>query len=305
MKLGEIPRRELRALAAQGELHYRTGPFNIKLRSEIPDFLDTLADSYAASELLPATDTAHFRITMRPVTGVRQWLRPQVQFEVDEMVPFEPYPLDHAFPMYEWGVNWCIGTTGHIYLILHSAVVEKQGQGLILPAVPGSGKSTLCAGLVSRGWRLLSDEFAIIRHADGALMPVPRAAPLKNESIDIIRQYAPNLALGPQFDRTRKGTVVHMRPPADDLMRQGEPVQPRWVIFPKYGNGQATRLEPLGRGMALTRLSNNSFNYQVTMEAGFRSLVRLARGVDCYELPNGDLDEAVSAIDALLPGAQA
>jgi predicted ATPase len=29
---------------------------------------------------------------------------------------------------------------------------------VILPAPPGSGKSTLCAALVTRGWRLLSDE---------------------------------------------------------------------------------------------------------------------------------------------------
>ena len=48
--------------------------------------------------------------------------------------------------MYEWGVNWCIGTTGHCNLILHSAVVEKDGRGVILPAIPGSGKSTFVPG---------------------------------------------------------------------------------------------------------------------------------------------------------------
>jgi predicted ATPase len=33
-------------------------------------------------------------------------------------------------------------------------VVERDGHALILPAMPGSGKSTLTAALVQRGWRL-------------------------------------------------------------------------------------------------------------------------------------------------------
>ncbi len=289
--------------ARGGEFRYRTGPFNVALTTEREDFLATLVDCYQANELVPDDEPAHFRIRLRTVGGARRWFKPQVQFEVDGMEPFEPYPLDHAFPMYEWGVNWCIGTTGHIYLILHSAVVEKAGCAVLLPAIPGGGKSTLCAGLVSRGWRLLSDEFAIVRHADGMLMPLPRAAPLKNESIDVIRQYAPGLRLGPTFARTRKGTVVHMFPPVESIERQSQAAAPRWVIFPSFERGSPTELQPQNRAVALTKLSNNSFNYPVTMAAGFTSLTRLVRQVDCYELPNGDLDEAVQAVAGLFSEA--
>lgn len=293
------------ARARGGEFRYRTGPFNIALTTEREDFLATLVDCYPSNALLPDDEPAHFRIRLRAVGGARRWFKPQVQFEVDGMVPFDPYPLDHAFPMYEWGVNWCIGTTAHIYLILHSAVVEKDGSAVILPAIPGGGKSTLCAGLVSRGWRLLSDEFAIVRHRDGMLVPLPRAAPLKNESIDVIRHYAPGMRLGPTFARTRKGTVVHMFPPRDSLERQSEAASPRWLIFPHFERGGATELLPQSRAVALTKLSNNSFNYPVTMAAGFTSLTRLVRQVDCYELPNGDLDEAVQAVSGLVPGGGA
>lgn len=300
MKFSDLSWSDALDRAREGELRYRTGPFNVALKTRREDFLATLLDCYSANQLVADTDPAHFRIHLHAVGGVRRWFKPQVQFEVDAMLPFEPYPLDHAFPMYEWGVNWCIGTTGHLYLILHSAVVEKQGHAVILPAIPGGGKSTLCAGLVSRGWRLLSDEFAIIRHSDGMLLPLPRAAPLKNESIDVMREYGPDLRFGPTFARTRKGTVVHMFPPITSLQRQAEPAMPRWVIFPSFERGSATELLPQSRAVALTKLSNNSFNYPVTMANGFRTLTRLVRQVDCYELPNGDLDEAVHAVEGLL-----
>ena len=75
--------------------------------------------------------------------------------------------------------------------MLHAAVVERNGSALFLPAMPGSGKSTLCAALTYRGWRLFSDEFGLIEPARGAVLPLPRAIPLKNRSIEVIRRFAP------------------------------------------------------------------------------------------------------------------
>jgi HprK-related kinase A len=300
MRLGDLSPSALVKMARTSGLRYRTGPFSVHLQTDIPDFLETLAASYPVAELLSDDEPSHFHVSMIRVGGLRRWYRPQVQFRVDGLQPFEPYPLDHAFPMYEWGINWCIGTTGHFNLILHSAVVEKEGRGVILPATPGSGKSTLCAGLVGRGWRLLSDEFGVIRHSDNMLLPIPRAAPLKNESIDIIRNYAPGLSLGPVFERTRKGTVAHMRPPVESLQRQDEAVKARWVIFPRFAAGESTMLQPQHRAVGLTKLVNNSFNYPVTMQAGFLSLTQLVNQVDCYDLPNGSLAESVDAIEGLL-----
>ena len=55
----------------------------------------------------------------------------------------------------------------HQYLIIHAAVVEKNGLAAILPAPPGSGKGTLTAGSVLSGWRLLSDELTLIDRLSG------------------------------------------------------------------------------------------------------------------------------------------
>ena len=69
---------------------------------------------------------------------------------------------------------------------MHAAVFERDSSAVVLPGPSGVGKSTLCAALVARGWRLLSDEVAMIRPQDGLLQPYPRPISLKNESIEMI-----------------------------------------------------------------------------------------------------------------------
>ena len=65
---------------------------------------------------------------------------------------------------------------------------------MLLPAPPGAGKSTLCAGLVHRGWRLLSDELALVDMETGLVRGMARPVNLKNKSIEVIRDFAPEIA---------------------------------------------------------------------------------------------------------------
>jgi HprK-related kinase A len=174
--------------------------------------------------------------------------------------------------------------------------VERGGQALLLPATPGAGKSTLCAGLAWRGWRLLSDEFGLVRRPQGDLFPLPRAVPLKNESIAVIRSFAPEAFLGPLFPKTRKGDVSHMRPPHDSLPRQQEPAAPRWIVFPRYQRGLSVRLRTIPDSLAFTRLAHNSFNYRLLGAVGFRALAALIRRCDCFSLEYGDLEAAASSL---------
>jgi HprK-related kinase A len=226
-------------------------------------------------------------------------LRPQVEFDLEGMAPFRPLPLAQAFPMFEWVLNWCISSRAHRYLIIHAAVVEKNGRAVILPAPPGSGKSTLCAALVSAGWRLLSDELALVRLADGQLQPVPRPISLKNASIGVIRAFAPQSVFSPEVEDTVKGTIAHLKAPADSIERAQEPARPGWVIFPRYVAGAPAQLEPLAPARAFMRVAENGFNYSVLGAAGFRALGGLIDTVSSHEFSYGVLDEAIALFDRL------
>jgi HprK-related kinase A len=204
------------------------------------------------------------------------------------------------FPLLEWGLNWCVATYAHQFLMLHSAVVEKHGRALLLPAWPGSGKSTLCAALVYRGWRLLSDEFGLIRPGTSAIVPFPRCIPLKNESIGILRDFAPDAVMGPIFPKTRKGDVAHLKPPAESVNRSEEAAAPALVVFPRYIPDQRARLRSLTKARAFMKLAGNAFNYELLGEQGFRTVASLIQSCDTYLFHYADLHEAVEVLDSLV-----
>jgi len=58
---------------------------------------------------------------------------------------------------------------------------------------------------VHRGWRLLSDELALVCPTAGRIQPLPRPIALKGASIQVIRDFAPHALIGPEHVNTRKG----------------------------------------------------------------------------------------------------
>lgn len=280
------------------QVSLQTGPFQVRLDTDFPPLIDTVMAFYPDLVTDGADWIHHFHVCLRRPFGLRRWTRPQIRFLVDEGSPFEPYPLDHAFPLFEWGVNWCIAMRAHQYLMLHAAVVERGGGALILPALPGSGKSTLCAALALRRWRLLSDEFGLFDLATRDLAPLPRAVPLKNESIAVIRAFSPEAYLGPLFAKTRKGDVAHLRPPGDALSRQREPARPRWIVFPRFSRGHSAELRALPKSEAFVRLAQNSFNCGFLRGAGFSALSEIVSTCECHSLVFGSLAEALAILDA-------
>ena len=297
--LAGITQDECRQRLASSGILLQTGSFIIEVHSDLDNFARLLRQFYGQFSIVepPAIADFHVRVVRPP--GIRRWWRPQVQFLLDGQSPFQPFQLSHAFPLFEWGLNWSIAMQAQQYLMLHSAAVERAGKVLLLPAWPGCGKSTLCAALVSRGWRLFSDEFGLVRTDDGQLMPMPRPIPLKNKSIDVIRAFAQDMEIGPDFHGTRKGTVAHLRTPDASAAQAHVPAPPAWLVFPRYRAGAPLRLKSIDKPQAFLKLVNNSFNYQLMGLKGFQTATRLVRNCECKIISYSDLDEAIDALNQL------
>jgi HprK-related kinase A len=296
-----LSRAELGERLAAGALRLQTGEFVTCVRSAIPSVADGIGLLYGDYPLRGADDFADFYVGLSQAGGLRRWIRPQVLFDSDGMAPFKPLPLAQAFPMFEWAMNSCVSSRANGYLIIHSAVVEKNGLAAILPAPAGSGKSTLCAALVSKGWRLLSDELALVRLDSGELAPLPRPISLKNASIDILRRYAPGAVFSPEVDDTVKGTIAHMKAPAASVARAAETARPAWIIFPRYQAGAAPTLAPVAPARAFMNLASNAFNYSLLGAAGFDAMAGLIDTTMSYDFSYSALDDAVDMFSRLEP----
>lgn len=299
-RIGELDPAELRGALAGRGLVLDCGAARIRVRSDVAPLAGMLQTLYAAYPVQGADGVFDATVRMHRGRGVRRVFRPQVELLVDGERPFEPFPADTPVPLLEWGINYTIATRLNNFLLLHAGVVERDGRAIVLPALPGSGKSTLTAALATRGFRLLSDEFGVVRLADSHLLPMLRPVALKNESIDIVGRWAPDAAMGPRFPKTRKGTVAHLAPDAASVDRRNQSARPAVVIFPRFDAGTEFELTPVMRSRAFARLAVNSFNYELLGPDSFDALTRLIGLSDCFELRYRSLERAVDELGKLV-----
>ncbi len=303
MRIGDLEPHDLwRRLAGEG-LALDFGVARARVRSPLRGLARVVHLLYAHLPVISAAGFYDISASLERVRGLRRWVRPQVTFMLDGKHPFEPFPADTHLPLLEWGLNWAIANRSNSYLLLHAGAVERAAQGILLPALPGSGKSTLTAAMCSRGYRLLSDEFGPVGLKDGLLFPSVKPIALKNQSIAIIRDFAPGSIIGPEFPKTRKGRVAHLAPSAESMAKRHQPAVPRLIVFPRYDPAAQGSLEPISKSAAFTKLAANSFNYQILGPEGFEALARLIQQCDCFRLNYSRLEDAIAIIDNRIQAA--
>jgi HprK-related kinase A len=292
MIVADLQPAQLRLALRTRGLRVSTGPVVTQIRSPLQEVVDGIALHYAHHPVVGLDVFADFHVSVARPTGPRRWIKRQVIFSFDDDAPFTPLRGDQGMPMLEWGMNWCVSNHCHQFLTIHAAVVECGGRALIIPAPPGSGKSTLCAGLSFRGWRLLSDELALIDRCSGQLHGLARPISLKNESIDIIRHFEPKARVGQVVHETMKGSVAYVQPPQDSVAQVTRTATPAWVVLPRYVPGASATLEPMSQAEGFMQLVENSFNYHLHGAQGFELLASVIDGCACYRFTYSSLDEA-------------
>lgn len=305
MTLCEMPVKELAARLRGSGILLQIGPFVARFQTSVAELAAPIHLLYADFPLVGEGGIVDFQVRVAPPSAVRRFILPRLVVHVDGQEVFAPFARRLALPMLEWSINWCVFSRPHQYLILHTAVVEREGRALLLPGKPGAGKSTLCAALILRGWRLLSDEVALIRPGTDRIVAVPRPVSLKDESIEIIRRFDSQAVLGPSCPETAKGIVAHLRPPADSVARASETAAPAWVVFPRFERGALAELAPVPRGEALLGVGNEAFNYSLLGATAFETLAQQIDACDCYELHYGELDQGLALLARLEPGGSA
>jgi len=300
MKVRDLAPGDLRRRLARGELVLQVPPFVARLRSDVTRVAEDLALLYGDFELGTPDDFADFHLEVRREGGLRRWLKPMARFLADDEPAFSPLPAEQGFHMVEWGLNWAVSTMAHPYLSYHAAALERGGHALVMPAPPGSGKSTLTAALAHRGWRLMSDEITLYDLGSGKVSGMGRPVNLKNVSVELIRQFAPQAVLTRPVPDTAKGTLALMKAPADSAARIMEPAPPAWIVMPRYTPGAKPSLMDMPKARMLLLLAEQAFNYDLHGRNGFEATADLVDRCLCLEFEYSTLEDAVACLEQLV-----
>jgi hypothetical protein len=194
-------------------------------------------------------------------------------------------------------VMWTTAVNAHDFLLyLHAGVVGKAGKCILLPAAAGSGKSSLTAALTHSGFGYYSDEVALVERGTCRVPPVPLAVCVKSTGWDVMSRYYPEILALPVHGRNDGKVVRYVPPPAAAL--QQTPAIVSHIFFPRYIEGEQTRLEPLSRSAALARLMEQCLALRQRLDQdNVRELIRWIGGIACYSLTFSSLDEAVAHVE--------
>ena len=299
MLVGELPSAELELRLRGNGLHLTTGAFTTHLTIDVAPLVDEFAAMYADYPIEEPAGIDDFAVRIGSPSLLRRYFRPQVVNWIDDEQLIEPLPLDQALPCLESALNLGVAYLDVSPLVVHSAVLERDGRALVMPAPSGSGKSTLCAALAWSGWRLMSDEMTVFCFETGRILANPRPVSLKNQAVEVIRARAPQARFSRTYRATTKGDIAYMQAPPDAVARCHESAEPGLLIAPMFRRGAPTTVRELTHVEAFRWLTDNAVNYASMLQFGFDTVTDFIEQSGLYALTYSDLDDAIATIAQL------
>lgn len=178
-------------------------------------------------------------------------------------------------------------------IVLHAAAVGRNGLSIVLPGTTGSGKSSLAAWLVDRGFDYLSDEIALLTE-EREIVGLRRAIVIKDGAAEAVR----GLSLFDKVPVAQFGDHLFLAP---DRTQDQETAQPcGMLVFPQFRAGAKLRLQALTAADSGLRLVECNLNARNFPDGGFAKISSFAQSVPAVSLEYGSFAQLENTLDAVL-----
>lgn len=283
-----------------GRRTFAIGDIGVSIRSDLPEALDDFAALYPETPSARARSAPSIDMTIK--CSRRSKLRGR-RYDVcgDGNEIFTGKRRREVLPYLEWGINRRVLETRGEFLQFHAATLACAGRGFVFPGHSGFGKSTLSAGLLSRGWNYLTDELTLVDADALAVHPFPKALCIKAGSFDVVEDLGLHIRKGRNYVKALKGRVGYVVPQEEDAMLAAGCARPiRFVIFPKYVEGTQPKLYPISRSRAVFVLASCALNRHLFGERSTSIISDIVRGAQCFGLETGRLDATCDLLESLV-----
>ena len=196
-----------------------------------------------------------------------------------------------------WDIPASVPEKTRDFVLLHAGSVSRDGSSMLIPAEAGVGKSSLVAGLLSLGFRYLSDEAGVIDPVTGHAYPFPKRLSLDMGTVRLFPELEDRLQdRGTPLSDRLEGRFVR---PEDLGAEVGAPGVIRWLIFPTPERDGPPRLTPISTSEAVSRMARYSFNLYRYEARGVVLLSRVAAEAEAFELSGGSVQERAELLASL------
>lgn len=295
---------ELAGALRRNGLTFSIGPFATRLQIALPSVARDFLAIYDGYPLTGPNRIVDYHLRVGPTAFHRRWIKPDAKAGAGlANMPFVPLPAAIGILAFESSLNWLLATSADAYLVFHAGIVARGGRAVLMPGTSGTGKSTLTAGLAYSGWRLLSDEFALLRPETSLFYPYPRPISLKNRSIAVMRERLAANRFSRFFHNTPKGTIVYLRPSTSALAAMGEPASPALILFPEYRPEEQARAVELRKVEMFALVRSAAVNCDRLGATAFAALGTLVERCRAFRITYRSLDQGMTMVEDLMEKA--
>ena len=191
---------------------------------------------------------------------------------------------------------FCISRALTSRLLLHAAVLGKNGKAAVFPAVSGSGKTTLAAVLIQHGFTFFSDELAILDTDKLTVFPLLLPMSIKSGSLKTLNFRYPDLAGRKAHVRQDGKQVRFFLPPANCMAAETDSAPVNALIFPQYCNGSPHQLMKISKSNALMNIVKTTSSDRRLLPPDISAIINLIEQTPCYSLTYSDAGIAATLI---------
>jgi hypothetical protein len=204
-----------------------------------------------------------------------------------------------VMPQLESALNHQLMLTQNAFFQLHAGVMSFNDRAVVFTGRSGTGKSTLAAALLARGWSYLCDEFALIEPKSLLVYPFPKALSIKPGGVELVERLGLPLVPGEWCDgkRTRQFSYVAPEASGGGL---GGPCPIAAVLFLSRQADMPLQWRRLDAPEAAMSLYRRGLNTEDLGRQTFDTAVALARRAHCYEFNLGSVEKSCKALEELV-----
>ena len=277
--------------------HYRIGTVALSIESSFPEMwadCDRFYGHYRCGSEI--SDTIRFTIA-RKRSG--RLARPVYVVRCNGEDYVAGPNISAVLPRLEAALNHQVMASFQSFFQLHAGVMSRHDQAVIFTGTSGTGKTTLAAALLSRGWNYLCDEFALIDPNSLLVQPFPKPLSIKESGIERITGM--NLPLcchrwrnGKSGERLSHVVPLDVRPKC-----VGDPCRVKTLLFMTRHEGTpqcCCRLHGPEAAMTIYRMGLNTEDLG---RRAFDTAIALASHAQCYQLNLGSVEQTCALVESL------